>query len=408
MPPCGWPFTTLTVFAAGGAAVDGAPAAELPGLEAPDGAVEPPSSPPGRRSTNARMRTTTVAARMPMRGGAVTGGRLRDRVPGRAPSHAWPAPAAPRGAPRRPGPGRSLLRTGARGMRFARILVPLDGSPLAEAVMPVACSLAKRLGGTLLLLHVLEHEPPAAVHGEPHLCDAREALAYLERRATELRREGIAVESHVHERPVEDVAPAVDVHAHEFDADLIAMCAHGRSNLRTRLIGSIAERILRAGSVPVLLRTVRRADQPAFALRRVLVPIDFGHDIDAALDAARLLAPPYGAAVTLLAAPERPAPVTSRLLPGASALMRAYDLDALRGRIGEVADRLRADLPDVEAMVAEQPPTPAILAASDGLPADLIVLVTDAHGGLSSWSEPSTVQQLLRRADLTLLLIREL
>jgi len=292
-------------------------------------------------------------------------------------------------------------------MRFARILVPLDGSALAEAVMPAACSLAKRLGGTLLLLHVLEQEPPAAVHGEPHLCDARDALAYLERQAAELRAEGITVESHVHERPVEDVAPAVDVHAHEFGADLIAMCAHGRSNLRSRLIGSIAERILRAGSVPVLLRTVRRADAPAFVLRRVLVPIDFGHDVDAALGAARLLAPPYGAAVTLLAAPERPAP-TARLLPGTSALMRAYDLDALRARIAEVADRLRADLGDVDAIVATEPPTPAILAARDELEADLIVLVTDAHGGLSSWSEPSTVQQLLRHADLTLLLIREL
>jgi nucleotide-binding universal stress UspA family protein len=293
-------------------------------------------------------------------------------------------------------------------MRFARILVPLDGSPLAEAVLPAACSLAKRLGATVLLLHVLEHEPPAAVHGEPHLCDAGEAFDYLEREAAELRREGITVESHVHERRVEDVAPAVDVHAHEFGADLIAMCAHGRSNLRTRLIGSIAERILRAGSVPVLLRTVRRADVPAFALRRLLVPIDFGHDIDAALAAARVLAPPYGAAVTLLAAPERPPPTTSRLLPGTSALMRAYDLDTLRERIGEVADRLRADLDDVDAIVAAEPPTPAILAARDELSADLIVLVTDAHGGLSSWSEPSTVQQLLRRADLTLLLIREL
>src|SRR3954451_9045920 len=73
MPPCGWPFTTLTVFTAGSAAVDGALAAgaELPVLEAPDGAVEPPSSPPGRRSTNARIRTTTVAARMPRRWGVV-------------------------------------------------------------------------------------------------------------------------------------------------------------------------------------------------------------------------------------------------------------------------------------------------------------------------------------------------
>src|SRR3954451_25196194 len=107
-------------------------------------------------------------------------------MPRRAPRHACPCP---RGAPRRAPPGRSLPGTGARGMRFARILVPLDGSPLAEAVMPVACSLAKRLGGTLLLLHVLEHEPPAAVHGEPHLCDAREAFDYLERQATDLRRE---------------------------------------------------------------------------------------------------------------------------------------------------------------------------------------------------------------------------
>src|SRR3954451_8413610 len=325
-------------------------------------------------------------------------------MPRRAPRHACPCP---RGAPRRAPPGRSLPGTGARGMRFARILVPLDGSPLAEAVMPVACSLAKRLGGTLLLLHVLEQEPPAAVHGEPHLCDAREAFDYLERQATELRREDVAVESHVHERRVEDVARAVDMHAHEFDADLIAMCAHGRSNLRARLIGSIAERILRAGSVPVLLRTVRRAEVPAFDLRRVLVPMDFGHDVDAALAAARVLAPPYGAAVTLLAAAERPSP-TSRLLPGTSALMRAYDLDALRARVGEVADRLRADVGEVDAIVAAEAPTTAILAAGDALPADLIVLVTDAHGGLSGWSEPSTVQQLLRRADMTLLLIREL
>src|SRR4051794_41865173 len=106
-------------------------------------------------------------------------------------------------------------------MRFARILVPLDGSPLAEAVMPVACSLAKRLGGTLLLLHVLEHEPPAAVHREPHLFDAREALAYLERPATDPRREGIPGESHVHQRPVVGGPPAVDGHAPGVGADPI-------------------------------------------------------------------------------------------------------------------------------------------------------------------------------------------
>jgi nucleotide-binding universal stress UspA family protein len=293
-------------------------------------------------------------------------------------------------------------------MRLARILVPLDGSRLAEAVMPEARSLAEKLGARLLLLHVLEREPPDAVHGDPHLRSAQEALTYLEQQAGGLRRQGIAVESHVHQPPVEDVAEALDAHAHELTADLIAMCAHGRSNLRTRLIGSIAERILRGGSVPILLRTVRRPDLPDFNLRNLLVPIDFGHDVDAALSAARALARPYGAAVTLLSALEPPAPTTSRLLPATSALTREYDLDELRRRLAGLSDRLRGEPVDFRAVVADGPPTDAILAASDTLPADLIVLVTDAHGGLSSWYDPSTAQELLRRPDLALLLIKEL
>jgi nucleotide-binding universal stress UspA family protein len=88
--------------------------------------------------------------------------------------------------------------------------------------------------------------------------------------------------------------------------------------------------------------------------------------------------------------------------------MRAYDIDALRDRLGELAGRLRAEVRDVDEIVAADEPTQAILGAADSLPADLIVLVTDAHGGLSSWYDPSTGQQLLKRAELTLLLIREL
>jgi nucleotide-binding universal stress UspA family protein len=293
-------------------------------------------------------------------------------------------------------------------MSFTRILVPLDGSRLAEAVLPAACSLAQNLHARVLLLHVLERTPPAAVHGEPHLADADEALRYLDAQAGRIGRRGIAVEVHVHERPVGDIAAALDRHSHELHADLIAMCAHGRSNLRTHLIGSIAERILRGGSVPILLRTVRRPEASDFELRKLLVPIDFGHDVEAALSAAQALAAPYGAAVVLLSALEAPAPTTSRLLPVTSALTRELDRADLGRRLGELADRMRADLDDVQTVVAEQPPTEAILAASDSIAADLIVLVTDAHGGLYSWYDPSTGQQLLKRPNLTLLLIKEL
>jgi nucleotide-binding universal stress UspA family protein len=293
-------------------------------------------------------------------------------------------------------------------MTFTRILVALDGSRLAEAVLPAACSLARALGACLVLVHVLEREPPATVHGEPHHSEAQEATAYLEQLAAELRRQGIAVEVHVHERPVGDVAAALDRHAHELGADLIAMCAHGRTNLRTRLVGSIAERILRGGAIPILLRTVREPDGGSFALRNLLVPIDFTHDVDAAVSAARALAAPCGATVTLLAALEPDSPPTSRLLPGTSAVMRELDIDGLGRRLEALAHDLRATVPEVRAIVDDRRPADAIIAASEDIPADLIVLVTDAHGGLARWYDRSTAQRLLDRPDLTLLLIREL
>jgi nucleotide-binding universal stress UspA family protein len=293
-------------------------------------------------------------------------------------------------------------------VNFKRILVPLDGSRLAETILPPARSLAETLDAQLLLLHVLEQSAPPEVHGERHLADVAEAQAYLATQAEQAERSGIATEVHVHERRVHDVAAAIDQHAHELGADLLAMCAHGRSNLRMRLIGSIAERILRGGSVPILLRTVRRAGGSDFALRKVLVPLDFEHDVEAALSAASTLASAYEAEVILLSAPDAPEPTATRLLPGTAELARRFDEAALRRRLDALASTLRESLRAVETIVDDGAATKAIISAAISLPADLIVLVTDAHGGLSRWYDPSTGQQLLSRPDLTLLLIKEL
>ncbi len=211
----------------------------------------------------------------------------------------------------------------------------------------------------------------------------------------------------MHERPVENVAAAIDQHAHDQAADLIAMCSHGRTGPLDRLLGSIAERVLRGGSIPILLRTVRRSDAFGFELRRLLVPIDFGHDIDVALDAAGTLAGAFNASVTLLSVPEPASPAQSQLLPGATALARQFEQDDIRQRLEDLAARLRGRVPDVQTAVDLRRPGAAILAASESLPADLIILVTHVHGGVTGWFDPSVGQQLLARPNLTLLLIRE-
>jgi nucleotide-binding universal stress UspA family protein len=293
-------------------------------------------------------------------------------------------------------------------VRFTRILVPLDGSRLAEAVLPAASWLARRAGARLLLLHVLEREPPERVHGEPHHATQETAAADLEAHAERLRARGIAVEVHVHERPVGDVATAIEGHVHELRGDLIAMCAHGRTNLRTRLTGSIAERILRGGSVPILLRTAHQPDDRDFQLRRMLVPIDFGHDVDAALASVRAIAPASGTAVVLLSALERKSPPATLLLPGTSAILREFDRGAIERRLEELAAGLRGDVASVETVVSDRRPADAIATEVASLAPDLILLVTDAHTRLARWSDPSATQRLLAVPDLVLLLMREM
>src|SRR5579884_4290207 len=308
-----------------------------------------------------------------------------------------------------PSSARARSRAGGRGVvNVRRILVPLDGSQLAEAVLPAARSFAEKLGASIVLLHVLEREPPRVVHGEPHLARADAAAAYLEQHAARLRGHGVTVEVDVHDRPVANVAAAIDQHAHEHDADLIAMCVHGRTNPIDRLLGSIAERILRGGSIPILLRTVRRPGSARFQLRNLLVPIDFGHDLGAALSAASTLAGAYGATVTLLSVPEPAPPGASRLLPGATTLAREYDLEDVRRRLGELVAAVHGELSDVRALVDDRRPSAAILDAIESLPADLVVLVTDVHSGLSAWLDPPTAQRLLAHPDVTFLLIKEL
>ncbi len=137
---------------------------------------------------------------------------------------------------------------------FKRILVPLDGSPLAEAILPEVTGAEPRLGAEVILLRVaLAHAFPGV---DPiHLADeevrvVEEAEAYLATMAERLAREAVSVKTAV--RYGQPAAEIIDHVAFE-RADLVAMSTHGRSGLSRLVMGSVAEEVVRKAKVPVLL-----------------------------------------------------------------------------------------------------------------------------------------------------------
>jgi nucleotide-binding universal stress UspA family protein len=139
---------------------------------------------------------------------------------------------------------------------YKRILLPLDGSALAEQALPYALAQAERFQAELILLRVVEPLPRRTAslsqaafeeaEGEMEIC-ARE---YLDGVAASVREQGISVQM----ATVVGSPPRMIVRFAETNqVDLIVTCTRGHSGLSRWLIGSVADRVMRGASVPVLL-----------------------------------------------------------------------------------------------------------------------------------------------------------
>jgi nucleotide-binding universal stress UspA family protein len=136
---------------------------------------------------------------------------------------------------------------------FKHILLPLDGSQMSETAVPVVAYLAEKLKAQVTLLHVIEKNAPEKIHGQKHLVSEDEACRYLAEIAEKDFPKGVKVHYHVHTDEVDRVSASIVQHSDEFDPDLIVMCAHGEGGLHDFVVGNIAQQIIAAGSVPVLL-----------------------------------------------------------------------------------------------------------------------------------------------------------
>jgi nucleotide-binding universal stress UspA family protein len=134
---------------------------------------------------------------------------------------------------------------------FKKILVPLDGSKLAEKILSRVEWLAKTHDAEVTLLRVaLAGSFPGSDPVQHQLNVVREAEEYLAKAESWLRDVGVKVNSVV--RYGNDAREIVD-HARDRDFDLIAMSTHGRSGLAQFVLGSVANKVINTATIPILL-----------------------------------------------------------------------------------------------------------------------------------------------------------
>jgi len=295
---------------------------------------------------------------------------------------------------------------------FKHLLIPLDGSRLAEAALPPAACLARTLGAAVTLIHVIERNAPQEIHGQPHLTDPSAAAVYLDQVRARAFPAEVRVETHVHTTEVGNVARSLAEHAAELRPDLIVMCTHGRRGLRGWLFGSIAQQVVGLDATPVLLaRPSETAAEAPFECRLLLVPLDGISAHEEGLCVGAGLAQACGAALHMVMVVPTLATLlgekagTGKLLPGATAAMLDNAQQGADEYLGRFVTQLTTPGLAVTSEVARGDPTTIIVDSAERLGASMIVMATHGKTGMNAFWSGSVAPKVLSRTSVPLLLV---
>jgi nucleotide-binding universal stress UspA family protein len=290
--------------------------------------------------------------------------------------------------------------------------VPIDGSPFAEQVIPFARSIGGP-GATLHLLRVIP--PPEPIRGLWGDVAATEAeVAELTRRAADeemaqtvqdwLETESKSIVATVLEG---DPAETILAYAAERDIDLIALASHGRGAVGRLTFGSVADRIARASTLPVLIvcPTPEGADPAQPAVRRVVVPLDGSELASRALPAAREVALRLGLPILLVQVVNPAGAALTATAARSEAVMQIQEFQTVEAQtvLQEAASELERQGVPVETAIEGGPVVPGIEAVLQ--PGDLIALSSHGRGGVRRWLLGSVAERLIRSGVAPVLLV---
>lgn len=295
---------------------------------------------------------------------------------------------------------------------FEHILVPLDGSRLAEVAVAPAAALARSLGSDVTLLHVIEKNAPETIHGESHLTNDEDACRYLDQVVGRDFEKGMRVRTHVHTEEVSQVAQSIVQHSEEFKPDLIVMSAHGEGGFHDFVVGSIPQQVISAGEIPVLLlKPEADSDYRDIRFTRFMVALDGNPAHENSLEVAAALAGRLAAelhlirivpTLTTLSAKDA---ASGTLLPGTTHAMLEIAEEEACDYLREKLDGLAGQKISAVAEVGRGDPAVEVVKSADEHEIDLIILATHGRKGMDAFWSGSVAPQIVSRTRRPLLLV---
>jgi nucleotide-binding universal stress UspA family protein len=301
---------------------------------------------------------------------------------------------------------------------YKKMLVPLDGSELAEVVLPYARELAGRLDLELILFHVCE--PPG--FDAQFMC-----RAYLEHAGEIVQQQSRDVQAKTG-RPagkkavdvrtkVAEGHPAEEIlrYAEENNIDIIIMATHGRSGVRRWVMGSVADKVLRKSKVPVWLVRANIPEEivhDEWPKRTILVPLDGSRFAEVVLPHVATLAKQRGARlvnVVLLRVCERPFITADYPEPDTEAHLKRIS-DRFRQEaeqyLAKVKNQLAGAGLNVRTEVLMGKPAEEIIKYAENNHPNLVVMATHGSSGLSLWEYGNIADKILHGISSPIFLIR--
>lgn len=286
-------------------------------------------------------------------------------------------------------------------MLYSKILVPLDGSELAERVVAPALHLAESMNSAVTLLTVITHKP----NEDPGLLakavqtGAFEADLYLRSVKKKFMPALVTIETAVITGKPEN---AIIQFAQENAFDLIVMSTHGRSGISRWSFGRVAHKVLRRAPCPtVILRSEKEIKSQEF--KRVLLPLDGSPLAERVLESAQIMADHLAVELLLMRVVE----------PG---LFYGFGHDD--AEIEQEQQQAQAYLAEVERNLKEQgiPVTShvAVGQVADQIvdyakaeAVDLIIVSSRGDSGFDAWMFGSVAEKVMKGAPCAILVIRQ-